>query len=260
MTLFTLYCQTPYAAFQTRNGQFTASANGVVTNVPPGYALIDLLASGCTFAQQSSSGPSVTNNYTATADPGASNDQTQNYSPGSEWYNTTDGRMWICCSAATGAAVWALAPVPGTGIFPYNQDTAFGSGTGVLKPIGTLSRFANNAGLSPAGTGSDYVMWSVTVAASALIASAQSLAIRAFGSTASNANTKTIKIIVNPATASQGSPVGAGGTTIASIARRPPRLQGALQLEVVSSSMAHWDPILSLLSRKRGSPAQPRRA
>jgi hypothetical protein len=215
VTLFTLNSQSPYGVFQTRNGQFTADANGVITNVPPGYALVDLLADGCTFAQDGVSG---IDNFTATADPVATNDQTQDFGPGSNWYNAATGRLWTCCSAATGAAVWALSPIPGVGLFPYNQDTSLGSGTGILKPIGTFSRFVNNTGLSPAGTGSDYVLWTVTIAASALIASAQGLAIRAFGSTASNTNTKTMKIIVNPATAAQGSVVGAGGTTIASIA------------------------------------------
>jgi len=45
-------------------------------------------------------------NFTATTDPGASNDNTQGYGAGSWWLNTATGVMWRCRSAATSAAVW----------------------------------------------------------------------------------------------------------------------------------------------------------
>jgi hypothetical protein len=48
------------------------------------------------------------NNYAASTTPGASNDNTQGYSVGSTWVRTTGGSesVWVCCNAATGAAVW----------------------------------------------------------------------------------------------------------------------------------------------------------
>lgn len=46
------------------------------------------------------------NNWQATVDPVASNDQTQGYVAGSRWYNTSTGDLFICVSASTGAAVW----------------------------------------------------------------------------------------------------------------------------------------------------------
>lgn len=51
-------------------------------------------------------------NLTATADPGPSNDNSQDYAPGSFWYNSGAGssgaRIFECLSAATGAAVWVM--------------------------------------------------------------------------------------------------------------------------------------------------------
>ena len=41
-----------------------------------------------------------------TTDPGVSDDDSANYSPGSLWVNTTDDRAWICLDASTGAAIW----------------------------------------------------------------------------------------------------------------------------------------------------------
>lgn len=48
------------------------------------------------------------NNFAASTTPGASNDNTQGYSVGSTWVRTTGGSesVWVCCNAATGAAVW----------------------------------------------------------------------------------------------------------------------------------------------------------
>lgn len=47
-----------------------------------------------------------TNNFAATADPTASNDISQGYTPGSVWINTTANKAFICLSSAAGAAVW----------------------------------------------------------------------------------------------------------------------------------------------------------
>lgn len=44
--------------------------------------------------------------YTGNLNPGASNDNTQNYRAGSLGRNTANGRLFICRDATTGAAVW----------------------------------------------------------------------------------------------------------------------------------------------------------
>lgn len=46
--------------------------------------------------------------YSAATDPGAANDNTQNYRPGSIGRNTTSGRYFICRDATVGAAVWDM--------------------------------------------------------------------------------------------------------------------------------------------------------
>ena len=50
----------------------------------------------------------IRDNRAAVVNPDVSNDQTQGYSPGSLWVNTSaPAAVWFCASAATGAAVWA---------------------------------------------------------------------------------------------------------------------------------------------------------
>lgn len=48
----------------------------------------------------------VVDNLAATTDPGVSNDNTEGYHAGSQWFNTSAGRMWMCTDATLGAAVW----------------------------------------------------------------------------------------------------------------------------------------------------------
>jgi hypothetical protein len=50
----------------------------------------------------------LTNNFAATVDPTTANDSSQGYSAGSVWINTSDGRAFLCYSAAVGAAVWTV--------------------------------------------------------------------------------------------------------------------------------------------------------
>lgn len=62
-------------------------------------------------------GKAINDNFKAlstaqeTSNPGSSNDNTEGYSVGSRWVNTTTGIEWLCTSSATGAAVW-VAMVP----------------------------------------------------------------------------------------------------------------------------------------------------
>lgn len=91
------------------------------------------------------------NNLTATTDPTVNDDNTQGYEPLSRWINTSTGEIWLCISAATGAAKWDQATLTldelgsaalvdvGTGgsqvptnadLNIGNWDTAFGWGSG----------------------------------------------------------------------------------------------------------------------------------
>lgn len=45
-------------------------------------------------------------NYAATTNPTVNNDNTQGYSIGSTWINTTAHTVYVCTNATTGAAVW----------------------------------------------------------------------------------------------------------------------------------------------------------
>lgn len=48
------------------------------------------------------------NNKTATTDPTVSSDFSAGYRVGSEWLNSTLGRLWRCKDSTAGAAVWIL--------------------------------------------------------------------------------------------------------------------------------------------------------
>lgn len=60
-------------------------------------------------------GSSVLNNFTATTNPGASDDETQGYSVGSQWVNTVSGEGFICTDASAGFANWASTTATGEG-------------------------------------------------------------------------------------------------------------------------------------------------
>ena len=51
--------------------------------------------------------PDVRNNPAGTADPGASNDESEGYEVGSWWINTSTGDAFVCLDASAGAAVWS---------------------------------------------------------------------------------------------------------------------------------------------------------
>jgi len=46
------------------------------------------------------------NNYTATSNPGVSNDITEGYEAGSQWLNTSTNTFFKCAKNSNGAAVW----------------------------------------------------------------------------------------------------------------------------------------------------------
>lgn len=72
-------------------------------------------------------------NLTATSDPSASNDQSQGYRVGSQWYNTVSRAMFLCKDATVGAAVWfalgalGYVTVPAMGLANSSSVVAFAS-------------------------------------------------------------------------------------------------------------------------------------
>jgi hypothetical protein len=95
-----LFAPAPYARYQTSGASYTADAKGVIAAAATGD-VIDLIRSGCAMLP-------AYDNLSATTDPSASDDHTQDYSVGSRWLNTSTSRAWTCLSAAIGAAIWVL--------------------------------------------------------------------------------------------------------------------------------------------------------
>ena len=208
---YTVIAQAPFQQIAASSGnQYTADQYGYFRNVPI-VDLRDLIASGLNIAGSLDQ----LNNLSATTDPTSANDSTQDYSPGSHWVNTTNGRVWICQSAATGAAAWALSVVPGTGIEPSANLEQFGSGTGTVLAEGNIYRYVNGAGINPGATGADNVLAVYSLPANSFDAIGnRGLSIQAWGSFANNTNAKRSKIIFNPTAAVVGQAVS-GGTVIA---------------------------------------------
>jgi hypothetical protein len=154
------------------------------------------------------------NNTTATTDPGAGNDNTQGYFAGSLWVNTTNGRVWIAQAVATGAAAWALAVVPGTGIEPSSNLEQFGAGVATVLAEGNINRQISAAGIQPGATGADNVLAIYSIPASSFDSVGRGIGITAQGSFGATANNKRIKLIFNATAAIVGGTVS-GGTTIA---------------------------------------------
>jgi hypothetical protein len=72
----------------------------------------------------------LTNNIGASVAPTTSNDDTENYSVGSFWLDTTNDKIYQCIDSSTGAAIWKdLTPEYGTE-YNYFESTTTGSTTG----------------------------------------------------------------------------------------------------------------------------------
>jgi len=122
-------------------------------------------------------------NLSATSDPSASNNNTQDYTVESRWVNTAARRLWSCISAATGAAAWALAGlVPGIGAEPANISTLFGGSTGMFLRAGNLYRLAGNPLAGNNADTTDDLLASYTLPASSFDAAGRGLCITAQGS------------------------------------------------------------------------------
>jgi hypothetical protein len=200
-----LFAPAPFAQFQTSGASYTADAKGVIAAAATSD-VIDLIRGGCTLLP-------AYNNFLATTDPSASNDNTQDYSVGSRWVNNTGRRVWTCLSAATGAASWELdGVVPGLGAEPGNISTFFGGGTGTFLREGNLTRFVGNPLGSNTANTTDNVLASYILPASSFDVAGRGLCITAQGSTGPTTNNKRVKLWFN-ATISAG--VVTGGSVIA---------------------------------------------
>jgi hypothetical protein len=143
-------------------------------------------------------------NLSATADPSGADDDTQDYSVGSRWLNTTASRAWTCLSAATGAAIWVLdGVVPGVGVMPSNMLTYFGNGIGTILSDGNLHREIGNPLAGNNADTADHVLASYTLPASSFDVPGRGLCITAQGSTGATTNDKRLKLWFN-ATISAG--------------------------------------------------------
>lgn len=156
-------------------------------------------------------------NTNATTDPGASNDVTQGYVPGSIWVNTTALRWWECRANTQGAASWVFGGADFTngGTNPNIEVTQAGSSTATIAAEGNINRQIFATPGVNGSVGGDYVMASITIPANAFDINGRGITVTAQGSFGGNGNNKTVKIIFNPTTATVGGTVGGGGVTIA---------------------------------------------
>ena len=200
-----LFAPAAYARYQTSGASYTADAKGVIPAAATGD-VIDLIRSGCIMLP-------AYDNLSATTDPGASDDSTQDYSVGSRWLNISASRAWTCLAAATGAAICVLdGVVPGVGVVPSNMLTYFGSGTGTILGDGNLNRQIGNPLAGNNADTTDDVLASYTLPASSFDVAGRGLCIAAQGTTGATTNDKRVKLWCN-ATISVG--VVTGGNVIA---------------------------------------------
>jgi hypothetical protein len=175
--------------------------------------------------------PSVTSAIAAfvnvvSSDPGASQDSTQGYTPGSIVFNNTAGqlRTWICRDNTAGAAKWVFegADYTNGGSNPASEVTQFGgSSSALMGEEGNINRQISSAGVQLFGTtGADVILALYTLPASAFDVLGRGLNILATGSlTAGTVPLKTIKLYWNPTSPASlvvGGSIG-GGSVIASV-------------------------------------------
>jgi hypothetical protein len=79
------------------------------------------------------------NNFAATTNPGVNDDGVAGYSAGSRWFNSTLGLLWLCSSAATGAAVWRSLPSGMNALLSGLYSAALGFGATDRGLIGSLT-------------------------------------------------------------------------------------------------------------------------
>lgn len=97
---------------------------------------------------------------------------------------------------------------------PANEATYAGGSTGTFNECGNLNVQIASAGVQPGATGADNVLAVFSLPANLFDKAGRGIAITASGSFGATANTKRVKVIVNPASAVVGSTVGASGVTV----------------------------------------------
>jgi len=98
---------------------------------------------------------SVKHNKSATTAPTTSNDETENYEPGSTWADITNDKFYYCIDASTGSAVWfEFANTSGTQTLTnkrldspkINEDVAMTSTATELNQLDGVSVGGNSSG------------------------------------------------------------------------------------------------------------------
>jgi len=126
----------------------------------------------------------------------------------------------LCTYSGAGTVTMQVTAInynAASGRDPSSAVSQFGGGTGTFGRAGRIYREIDAAApVNPAGTGTDYVISVFSLPASSFDLLGRGLRVTAKGTLGSNTANKTVKIIVNPATAVVGSAVGAGGITACS--------------------------------------------
>jgi hypothetical protein len=95
----------------------------------------DIGTDDITFAAFGGGGSGPLSNYTATADPTATDDDGDGYEVGSRWVNTSSGEEFVCVDASTGAAVWT-STTAGGGSGSITVEESDGSPS--VNPVDTI--------------------------------------------------------------------------------------------------------------------------
>lgn len=129
---------TEVGSITAANNDFIVQIGGAFTNRTPAQVKTILAVDNVSNAKC---------NLNASVAPGVSDDNVAGYSVDSRWIDTTHGRIYICVSAATGAAVWKditgnadkLQGIPIASTTPTNGQTyIYNSTSGQFEP-GTVS-------------------------------------------------------------------------------------------------------------------------
>lgn len=95
----------------------------------------------------SGSGSGVLNNFSANADPTASDDSGDGYEEGSLWVNTTANTAWICVDATAGAANWNQIDAAGGSGAPTDASYITASPEAGLSNETTLRTYLDTQGV-----------------------------------------------------------------------------------------------------------------
>lgn len=96
----------------------------------------------------------VKNVFAESAAPGVNDDDTQDFSPGSAWVDTTNDNVYVCTDASTGAANWEQ--INGTGSGSATMEIFYPNIVGT-----TLNRTGDFGGRNVGGNGDLRFSWRV---------------------------------------------------------------------------------------------------